>query len=68
MANGTGQSKAPYIIICSGEINLAAARDALGRMQAASNCAAALVTYYGEKLTLADTQPISELQHDMGRG
>ena len=60
-----GQSKAAYIIICDGRIGVAVARDPLGRIQAASNCAAALVTYYGDRLGLADTEPISNLQHEM---
>lgn len=58
-------SRAAYIIICNGRINLRAARDPLGRIQAASNCAAALVTYYGERCSQEDTQPISDLQHAM---
>jgi hypothetical protein len=65
MANGTGQSKAPYIIICAGRIDLAAAKNGIERIQAASRAAANLVTYYGDKLTFEDTAPISTVQHAM---
>lgn len=67
MANGetVGASRAPYIIICNGRIELAVAPNGFQMLRAASNCATALVTYYGQRLTDADTKPISNLQHEM---
>lgn len=58
-------SRAPYIIICQGRIDVALAKNGFEMIQAASRCAANLVTYYGEKLSNADTRPISDLQHAM---
>lgn len=58
-------SRAPYIIICNGRIDLRTARDPLGRIAAASRCATDLVKYYGERLTYEDTAAISNLQHAM---
>lgn len=60
-----GGSRAPYIIICQGRIDLLVAKNGMERILAASRAAAALVTYYGDKLTDQDTFPISGLQHDM---
>lgn len=34
-------------------------------IRSASRTAANLVTYYGDRLTDADTKPISDLQHEM---
>lgn len=67
MANGLppSGSRAPYIIICAGRIEAALAPNGFQVIRAASNCAAALVTYYGDRLTYEDTKPISKLQHDM---
>lgn len=65
MANGTGQSKAAYIIICSGRIDVEAATTSVLRLKAASDTARNLVVFYGDKVTEADTLPISELQHEM---
>lgn len=67
MSNGDppSGSRAPYIIICAGRIEAALAPNGFQVIRAASNCAAALVTYYGERLTHEDTQPISKLQHEM---
>lgn len=59
------RSRAPYIIICAGRIDVALAKNGFEMIQAASRAAANLVTYYGERLSLADTQPISDLQHEM---
>jgi hypothetical protein len=58
-------SRAPYIIICNGRIELGTAANQFQKLRAASSCAAALVTYYGNRIGLADTLPISELQHEM---
>lgn len=58
-------SRAPYIIICQGRIDVALAKNGFEMIQAASRTAANLVTYYGDKLTNADTRPISDLQHAM---
>lgn len=58
-------SRAPYIIICQGRIGVLNAKTDGDKLQAASDCAAALVSYYGEKLTLEQTEPISDLQHSM---
>lgn len=60
-----GGSRAPYIIICNGRIDLTAAKSTTERIQAASRAATALAAYYGDKLTDQDTFPISGLQHDM---
>jgi hypothetical protein len=69
MANGdTGQSKAPYIIICSGRIEvLAAKNNPAEQIAAASRAAADLTTFYDLKgwLTIEDSEPISELQNSM---
>ena len=58
-------SRAPYIIICNGRIELGTSINQFERLRAASRCAAALATYYGDRVTLADTLPISDLQHEM---
>jgi hypothetical protein len=58
-------SRAPYIIICQGRIEIGTATGPLQRIVASSRCAAALVTYYGNRIGLVDTLPISELQHEM---
>lgn len=75
MANGeaVSASRAPYIIICNGRIDVALAKNGFEMIRSASHAAANLVTYYGERLTDADTRPISQLQHEMmdvveGRG
>ena len=60
-----GGSRAPYIIICNGRIEVAVSKNGMEMMRAASRCATALVTYYGDKLTTIDTLPISDLQHQM---
>lgn len=71
MPNGdptTGQSKAPYIILCGGRIDaLAAQNDPAKVIAAASTAAVRLTTFYDLKgwLTLEDSEPISELQHSM---
>lgn len=66
MSNGgVGGSRAPYIIICQGRIGVLNAKADGDRLQAASDSAAALVSYYGDKLTQAQTDPISGLQHSM---
>jgi len=53
------------IIIRNGRIEVAVAKNGMEMLHAASRTAAALVAYYGEKLTAADALPISELQHQM---
>lgn len=58
-------SNAPYIIICNGRIDVAAAKNTIQLIQAASHTATDLVKYYGDKLTDVDTKPISTLQHEM---
>lgn len=67
MANGLppSGSRVPYIIICAGRIEAALAPNGFQTIRAASNCAASLVTYYGDRLTYEDTKPISKLQHEM---
>ena len=56
-------SRAPYIIICAGRIDVALAKNGFEMLQAVSRTAANLVTYFGERLTDGDTRPISDLQH-----
>lgn len=58
-------SRAPYIIICNGRIDLALAKNGFEMIQAASRTATALVVYYGDKVSYADTKAISDLQHKM---
>src|ERR1043165_5145169 len=58
-------SRASYIIICDGRIDLAIAKNGFEMIRAASRTATNLVTYYGEQVTNADTKPISDLQHQM---
>lgn len=58
-------SRAPYIIICNGRIELALAKSGFEMIRVASRAATNLVTFYGEQLTDADTRPISDLQHKM---
>lgn len=58
-------SRAPYIIICNGRIDVELAKSGFEAIQAASRTAERLVCYYGERLTNADTKPISDLQHRM---
>lgn len=67
MANGDppSGSRAPYIIICNGRINVALAKSGFEMIRSASRTAADLVVYYGDRVTDADTKPISELQHAM---
>lgn len=67
MSNGSGQSKAPYIIICSGRIDVRAAGGSAKqqRLKAASDAARNLVSYYRDKVTGEQTQPISALQHEI---
>lgn len=63
-----GPSEAPYIIICSGRIDrLVAAsqtKEAL-QIKAASDAARNLVVFYRDQVTIDDTGPISDLQHEM---
>lgn len=65
MSTPEGGSRAPYIIICNGRIELGVAHNSLGRIQAASRTATALVAYFGERLRGEDARPISALQHEM---
>lgn len=61
-----GPSEAPYIIICSGRIDqLAAEGKTASQIKAASDAARNLVVYFGERVTIDDTKPISDLQHEM---
>ncbi len=66
----TFDSRAPYIIICNGRMEVLAteADDGPGKLVAASNAATDLVKYFdlkGAKLQLGDTKLISDLQHYM---
>ena len=60
-----GQSKAAYIIICSGQIDVLNAPKRQDKLKAASDAARHLTSYYGERCTAAQTAPISDLQHEM---
>lgn len=60
-----GGSRAPYIIICNGRIDIGVAKNGFEMIRAASRAATDLVSYYGDKLTASDTLPISDLQHQM---
>lgn len=67
MANeeAVSTSRAPYIIICQGRIEVALTKNGFEMILAASRTAVNLVTYYGDRLTDTDTYPISKLQHEM---
>lgn len=65
MAIDDGGSRAPYVIICNGRIDLLTAQTPRDRVKAASHAARDLVMYYGDSLTEKDTAPISTLQHAM---
>jgi len=67
MANGDGQSKAPYIIICNGRIEVLAAKTPAEQLVAASRAAMRLTSFYDQKgwLDYEDSKPISDLQHRM---
>ena len=65
MSNGVVGSRSPYIIICNGRIAVALASNGFEMIRAASQTATNLVIYYGDKLSYADTNPISDLQHEM---
>lgn len=65
MSTPEGGSRAPYIIICNGRIDLAAAKNGTEAIQAASSAAMRLTSYYGDKVSRADTYAISKLQHEM---
>lgn len=60
-------SRASYIIICGGRINVLNAKGVGEKIAAASNCGCALTSYlgivHGALLTDADTRPISDIQH-----
>ena len=61
-------SKSPYIIICNGRIEVDAATKVPEKIRAASNAAMNLVQFYelhGAPITVEDTTPISDLQHEM---
>lgn len=58
-------SRAPYIIICNGRIEVEASKKPEEKIRAASNAAMNLTSYYGERCTAAQTTPISDLQHQM---
>jgi hypothetical protein len=62
-------SQANYIIICKGRIRAGQAKSAAEKIIAASDCATELVKHIDTmnpgKLSNADTNPISELQHEM---
>ena len=61
-------SKSPYIIICNGRIEVDTATKVPEKIRAASNAAMTLVQFYelrGAPITVDDTQPISDLQHEM---
>lgn len=52
-----GGSRAAYIIVCNGRIDVAVSKNGFEMMQSASRAATALVTYYGDRLTAIDTLP-----------
>lgn len=66
MSNGgPAGSRSPYIIICNGRIAVLNTKSDGDKLAAVSSAATALVSYYGDKLTQEQTDPISELQHSM---
>lgn len=69
MANGSGQSRAPYIIVCAGRIDVLEAAPGTQphqrQLKAASDTARNLVSYFADRLTAEQTTPISKLQHSM---
>jgi hypothetical protein len=58
-------SRATYIIICNGRIGVALASSGFEMIRAASQTATNLMMYYRDRLSYADTEPISKLQHEM---
>lgn len=61
-------SGAPYIIICSTRINVAATTDETAKIQAASNGAAQFASFmqsHYKHFVPSDALPISTLQHDL---
>jgi hypothetical protein len=72
MSQPPSGSRAPYIIICSGRIAASATNDPVQKLKAISDCATALVSHlavvHGDQLTFEDTQPISDLQHEIMDG
>lgn len=58
-------SLAEYIIICDGRIDVAISSNGFHRIRAASRTATELVKFYGDRITEADAQPLSTLQHEM---
>lgn len=67
MSGDPPASTATYIIICSGRINEAVAKNTREKIQALSNCAAQLTSHVElanlGKVKSEDTQKISDLQH-----
>lgn len=67
MSNGTGQSKAPYIILCAGQLAVLSTDKPKEKLNHASQCAANFVTYadtvHPGVLATSDYETISELQH-----
>ena len=57
--------QATRTIICNGRIDLALAKNGFEMIRAASRAATNLVTYYGDRVSYADTKAISDLQHQM---
>lgn len=58
-------SLADYVIICDGRIDVAISSNGFHRIRAASRTATELLKFYGDRVTDADAQPISNLQHEM---
>ena len=70
MSNGDPEpvSGAPYIIICDTRIGIATATDEFEKIQAASRGAAQLTAFmqsYYKHFDLADSVPISTIQHEL---
>lgn len=69
MPNGTPDSGAPYIIICSSRIAVAIAKEPTEKLNAVSKGASELCSYYALRLrnTLdpLKLKPISKLQHEI---
>jgi hypothetical protein len=69
MSNGTGQSKAPYIIICAGQTGVRSVDNPSHKITYASECAADFmkhmeITRPGQ-VSDEDFETVSDLQHAM---
>jgi hypothetical protein len=70
MPNPRGHNPSTYIIICGRQTQVLATDDPKQKIVAASLCAGEVVSFLSQaaKVTMADVQEISDLQHTMMNG